>query len=94
MAASRDTTVKALQKLRDQTFDRMNQSASISVEMMLGLLKSYNPNLNISVVTKGFECSKEEATDIIQGIGSLIPTFVESLALRLPNGESEGSPSS
>ena len=50
MAASRDTTITSLQKLREQTFDRMNQSASISVETMFDLLKSNNPDLNTLVV--------------------------------------------
>ncbi|XP_062230254.1 protein NSP-INTERACTING KINASE 3-like [Phragmites australis] len=91
MAAEQDATVTALQKLRDQTLDRMNQSASISAETMLGLLKCYNPNLDTSVVMVGFGFSAEEAANIIQNIKPLIHAFVESLALRLPDDESEGS---
>ena len=59
----------------------MNQSASRSVEMMLGLLKSYNPNLDTSVVMEGFGCSTVEVANIIQSVKPLISAFVESLGL-------------
>ena len=65
MATNQDIAVTTLQKLREQTIDRMNQSASISVGTMLCILKCYNPTLDTSVVTEGFGCSTEEATDII-----------------------------
>ena len=53
IATERDTMITMLQKLKDQTLNRMNQLTSVSTKTMLGLLKSYNPNLDTSVVMEG-----------------------------------------
>ena len=55
--AQQDATVLALQDLKEQTLDCMTQSASISAATLLGILKSYNPALDTSLVTVGFNCT-------------------------------------
>ena len=42
----RDAAIIELPKLREQTLDHMNQSTFISAKIVLGLLKTYDPNLN------------------------------------------------
>ena len=71
----------------------MSQAASTSAAKLLGILKSYNTMLNTSLVTVGFNCTREEATKLVESAQPVVPAFVESLRLSLPNDDSKESPS-
>ena len=64
MMIERDAAVLALQEMKEQTLDRMTQSASASATTLLSILKSYNPTLDTSLVTVRFNCTSEEAQNL------------------------------
>jgi hypothetical protein len=91
--ANPDIATSLLQELREQTLNCMSQLVTISAKSMLGLLKSYDSNLNTSVVTEEFRCSAEEVPKIMKSVETSIPPFITSLGLSLSDDESEQSPS-
>lgn len=93
-AAERDAAVSTLQELKEQTLDRMTQSDFVSTATLLGILKNYNPTLDTSIMTVGFNCTTKEATKLVLSVEPVVPAFVESLGLSLPDDDSERSPSS
>ena len=71
----------------------MSQSAPASAATLLGILKSYNPALDTSLVIVGFNCTSDEVANLVESVQPVVPAFVESLRLSLPSDDSEGSPS-
>ncbi|XP_062203774.1 uncharacterized protein LOC133905970 [Phragmites australis] len=92
-AGWRDAVVFAVQELKEQTLDHMTQSASASATTLLGIFKSYNPMLDTSLVTVGFNCTSEESAKLVESIQPIVPAFVECLRLSLLSDDSEESPS-
>ena len=78
-----DATVLALQELKEQTLNLMSQPASTSTATLLGILKSYNPMLDTSLVTFRFNGTSEEAVKLVESVQLIVPAFVESLRLSL-----------
>ena len=64
----RDAAVLALQELKEQTLDLMSQAASASVATLLGILKSYNPAIDTSLVIVRFNCTSEEAAKLVESV--------------------------
>ncbi|XP_062213637.1 uncharacterized protein LOC133914568 [Phragmites australis] len=90
--AERNAVVSTLQELKEQTFDHMSQSASVSAAMLLGILKSYNPVLDTSVVIVWFNYITKEAAKLVLSVELVVHAFVESLGLSLPDDDSEKCP--
>lgn len=92
--SDRDSALQVTGKMRGDITELMSEASIISASFMLAVFKDHYPDLNMSVIKKGFKRDKVKARELLESFKNLAQQAVDQLEFSYSGGDDEESLSS